>query len=94
MDHAESQPSAPADLVACPLLVASWWPGQMNHPLAAGVAAGRSSAVLGSGSTADLTELRAMAGEWEFNSSVDALVAALSSPAVARLLCAGAFAVS
>jgi len=44
------------------------------------------------GSTADLTGLRAMAGEWEFNSSVHALVAALSSPAVARLLCAGAFA--
>jgi len=35
-----------------------------------------------------------MAGEWKFNSSVHALVAALSSPAVARLLCAGAFAVS
>jgi len=35
-----------------------------------------------------------MAGEWKFNSSVHALVAALSSPTVARLLCAGAFAVS
>jgi hypothetical protein len=39
------------------------------------------------GSAADLAGLRAMAGEWEFNSSVFAVVAALSSPAAARTVC-------
>jgi alpha-1,6-mannosyltransferase len=39
------------------------------------------------GSTADLAGLRAMAGEWEFNSSVFAVVATLSSPASARAIC-------
>ncbi len=39
------------------------------------------------GSAADLAGLRAMAGEWEFNSSVFAVVAALSSPAAARAVC-------
>jgi hypothetical protein len=45
------------------------------------------------GSTADLAGLRAMAGEWEFNSGVYAVVAALSSPAGARAFCGLAFAV-
>lgn len=45
------------------------------------------------GNAADLAGLRAMAAEWEFNSSVYALVAALSSPAAARVLCGLAFAV-
>ena len=44
------------------------------------------------GSAADLAGLRAMAAEWEFNSSVYAVVAALSSPAAARVLCGLAFA--
>ena len=44
------------------------------------------------GSTADLTGLRAMAAEWEFNSSVHAIVAALTSPAGARAFCGVAFA--
>ncbi|MEY2877891.1 MAG: hypothetical protein RLZZ15_271 [Verrucomicrobiota bacterium] len=43
------------------------------------------------GSAADLAGLRAMAGEWEFNSSVHALVAAVASPAIARAGCAVAF---
>jgi hypothetical protein len=43
------------------------------------------------GSTADLTGLRAMAEEWEFNSSVFAIVAALSFPAMARAICSLAF---
>lgn len=44
------------------------------------------------GSTADLAGLRAMAGEWEFNSSLHALAAAASSPAIARVVCMIAFA--
>ncbi len=43
------------------------------------------------GSAADLAGLRAMAGEWEFNSSVHALVAAASSPTIARAVCAMGF---
>ena len=39
------------------------------------------------GSAADLAGLRAMAGEWEFNSSIYALVAAMTSPAMARAVC-------
>ncbi|MEO7414846.1 MAG: glycosyltransferase family 87 protein [Opitutaceae bacterium] len=40
-----------------------------------------------SGSAADLAGLQAMAGEWEFNSSVHAIVAALTSPVIARAFC-------
>jgi hypothetical protein len=43
------------------------------------------------GCAADFAGLRAMAGEWEFNSSLHALVAAATSPAVARAVCALAF---
>ncbi|MDP3073187.1 MAG: hypothetical protein Q8N18_23035 [Opitutaceae bacterium] len=43
------------------------------------------------GSGADLAGLRAMAGEWEFNSSVYALAAAATSPPIARGVCAVAF---
>jgi len=39
------------------------------------------------GSAADLQGLRAMAVEWEFNSSMHAVVAAVTSPAMARVLC-------
>ncbi len=44
------------------------------------------------GSAADLAGLRAIAAEWEFNSSVYALVAAVSSPVEARMICGLAFA--
>lgn len=43
------------------------------------------------GSAADFGGLRAMAAEWEFNSSIFAVVAALSSPAAARAMCGLAF---
>lgn len=43
------------------------------------------------GSAADFAGLRAMAGEWEFNSSVFAVVAALVPREVAQAVCAGAF---
>ena len=46
-----------------------------------------------SGSPADLTGLRAMAGEWEFNSSVFAVVAAFTSRSSASVVCALAFGV-
>jgi len=44
------------------------------------------------GSSADLAGLRAMAAEWEFNSSIYAVVSAATSPAIARLGCGLAFA--
>lgn len=43
------------------------------------------------GCPADFAGLRAMASEWEFNSSVYALAAAITSPQMARLICASAF---
>ncbi len=43
------------------------------------------------GSTADFAGLRAMAGEWEFNSSVFGIAAALVPREVAQAVCAGAF---
>ena len=43
------------------------------------------------GSSADLAGLRAMAGEWEFNSSLHALAAWSFGPANARALCFGVF---
>ena len=43
------------------------------------------------GSSADLAGLRAMAGEWEFNSSLHALAAWSFGPANARALCLGVF---
>lgn len=45
------------------------------------------------GSAADLTSLRAMGSEWEFNSSLHALAAAIVRPTIARMLCALVFAV-
>ena len=45
------------------------------------------------GSAADLAGLRAMAGEWEFNSSIFAVVAALTSRSAASVLCALGFGV-
>lgn len=45
------------------------------------------------GSAADLAGLRAMAGEWEFNSSVFAVVAALGSREIAQVGCALVFGV-
>jgi len=44
------------------------------------------------GSAADLAGLRAMAGEWEFNSSIFALVQAVASREVAQAACALGFA--
>ena len=44
------------------------------------------------GSTADLAGLRAMAGEWEFNSSLFALAQLAIPPPAARMLCATIFA--
>ncbi|MEO6246418.1 MAG: hypothetical protein ABIQ12_13370 [Opitutaceae bacterium] len=44
------------------------------------------------GSAADLAGLRAMAAEWEFNSSVYAVVSAVSLPSFARAACGLAFA--
>ncbi len=46
-----------------------------------------------SGSSADLAGLSAMAGEWEFNSSVFAVVQALASRGVAQAVCGLAFGV-
>ncbi len=43
------------------------------------------------GGSADFAGLRAMAGEWEFNSSVHAIMSAITSPETARMLCAAAF---
>lgn len=43
------------------------------------------------GGPADFAGLRAMAAEWEFNSSVQAVFAALTSPSVARAFCGLAF---
>lgn len=43
------------------------------------------------GSAADLAGLRAMAGEWEFNSGIYAVVALVSSAAAARTICGLAF---
>lgn len=43
------------------------------------------------GSAADFAGLRAMAGEWEFNSSLHAVVAAATSPNAARVACGLAF---
>ena len=43
------------------------------------------------GSAADLTGLRAMAGEWEFNSSVFAVIQAVASREVAQVGCALGF---
>jgi hypothetical protein len=43
------------------------------------------------GSQADFTGLRAMAREWEFNSTVYAILRHASSPALAQMVCAIAF---
>ena len=44
------------------------------------------------GSGADLAGLRAMAAEWEFNSSIHALVATAAGPVAARVVCGAGFA--
>lgn len=83
-----------AKVFAAPLVpFVLWRQGWRAWVLAGAAGSGLYAPFWLQGSTADLAGLRAMAGEWEFNSSLYALVATAIPPSAARAVCGGAFAV-